>query len=126
MGAESAARVGLVDKRGKRAKHRRRREPRPVPGMLRHIDGSKHQWSSDERWYDLIVILDDATKEINYAQLVGEVSKRSAMAGLRSVLESKEVFCALHSDRGSHFPVTLKAGGKVDTSPFTQVGRAMK
>ena len=31
----------------------------PLPGMLLHIDGSRHQWFQDERWYDLIVILDD-------------------------------------------------------------------
>jgi len=24
--------------------------------MLLHIDGSRHQWFQDERWYDLIVI----------------------------------------------------------------------
>src|SRR6266567_3150383 len=29
-----------------------------------------HRWFQDERWYDLIVILDDATSEIYYAQLV--------------------------------------------------------
>lgn len=118
--------AGLVAKRGKRAKHRRRREPRPMPGMLLHIDGSKHQWFSDERWYDLIVILDDATKEIYYAQLVEEESTRTVMAGLRKVIESKGLFCALYSDRGSHFFVTPKAGGKVDKSRLTQVGRAMK
>ena len=28
--------------------------------------------STDERWYDLLVILDDATSEIYYAQLVEE------------------------------------------------------
>jgi hypothetical protein len=28
-----------------------------MPGMLLHIDGSKHQWFNDERWHDLIVIL---------------------------------------------------------------------
>lgn len=118
--------AGLVAKRGKRCKHRRRREPRPMPGMLLHIDGSKHQWFGDERWYDLIVILDDATKEIYYAQLVEEESTRTVMAGLRSVVESKGLFCALYSDRGSHFFVTPKAGGKVDKSRLTQVGRAMK
>ena len=118
--------AGLVAKRGKRAKHRRRREPRPMPGMLLHIDGSKHQWCSDERWYDLIVILDDATKEIYYAQLVEEESTLTVMAGLRKVIESKGLFCALYSDRGSHFFVTPKAGGKVDKSRLTQVGRAMK
>ena len=35
-------------------------ERRPLPGMLLHIDGSRHRWFQDERWYDLIVILDDA------------------------------------------------------------------
>jgi len=118
--------AGLVAKRGKRAKHRRRREPRPMPGMLLHIDGSKHQWFSDERWYDLIVILDDATKAIYYAQLVEEESTRTVMVGLRSVIESKGLFCALYSDRGSHFFVTPKGGGKVDKNRYTQVGRALK
>src|SRR6266536_2992400 len=50
--------AGLVAKRRKRGPHRRRRARRPLPGMLLHIDGSKHQWFSDERWYDLIAILD--------------------------------------------------------------------
>jgi hypothetical protein len=34
--------------------YRKRRERRPLPGMLLHIDGSRHQWFQDERWYDLI------------------------------------------------------------------------
>lgn len=118
--------AGLVARRGKRGKHRRRREPRPMPGMLLHIDGSKHQWFCDERWYDLIVILDDATKEIYYAQLVEEESTRTVMAALRAVIEKKGLFCALYSDRGSHFFVTPKAGEKVDKNRLTQVGRAMK
>ena len=118
--------AGLVPKRGKRAKHRRRREPRPMPGMLLHIDGSKHQWFSDERWYDLIVILDDAAKEIYYAQLVEEESTRTVMAGLWKVIETKGLFYALYSDRGSHFFVTPKAGEKVDKHRLTQVGRVMK
>ena len=118
--------AGLVARRGKRGKHRRRREPRPLPGMLLHIDGSKHQWFSDERWYDLIVILDDATKEIYYAQLVEEESTRTVMTALRAVVANKGLFCALYSDRGSHFFVTVKAGEKVDKTRLTQVGRAMK
>jgi hypothetical protein len=53
--------AGLVPGRGKRGKHRRRQESRPTPGMLLHLDGSKHQWFRDDRWYDLSVILDDPT-----------------------------------------------------------------
>src|SRR5450631_2534290 len=118
--------AGLVAKRRKRGKHRRRRERRPMPGMLLHIDGSKHQWLGQERWHDLIVILDDATSEIYYAQLVEEESTRTVMAGLRDVIERQGLFCALYSDRGSHFFVTPKAGEKVDKHRLTQVGRAMK
>jgi hypothetical protein len=118
--------AGLVERGRKRGAHRKRRERRPLPGMLLHIDGSRHQWFQDERWYDLIVILDDATSEIYYAQLVGEESTATVMAGLREVIERKGVFCALYSDRGSHFWLTPKVGGKVDPHRLTQVGRALR
>ena len=118
--------AGLVAKRHKRGPHRRRRPRRPLPGMLLHIDGSKHRWLNDDRWYDLIVILDDATSEIYYAQLVEEESTRTVMAGLLDVIETWGLFCALYSDRGSHFFVTVKEGEKVDKHRLTQVGRAMK
>jgi hypothetical protein len=94
--------------------------------MLLHIDGSQHQWFQDERWYDLIVVLDDATSEIYYAQLVEEESTRTVMAALRAVVETKGVFCALYSDRATHFFFTPKAGGKVDPTRPTQVGRALQ
>lgn len=45
--------------------------------MMLHMDGSHHQWFQDDRWYDLIVILDDATSEIYYAQLVDDECTRS-------------------------------------------------
>src|SRR5213076_2704491 len=102
--------AGLVARRRKRGPHRRRRARRPLPGMLLHIDGSKHRWLNDERWYDLIVILDDATSEIYYAQLVEEESTRTVMAALREVIERQGCFCALYSDRASHFFLTPKAG----------------
>ena len=118
--------AGLVAKRSKRGPHRRRRPRRPLPGMLLHIDGSKHRWFQDDRYYDLIVILDDATSEIYYAQLVEEESTLTVMAALREVIATRGVFCALYSDRGSHFFYTPVAGGKVDKSRPTQVGRALQ
>jgi transposase len=118
--------AGMVARGRKRGVHRKRRERRPLPGMLLHIDGSRHQWLQDERWYDLIVILDDATSEIYYAQLVEEESTMTVMAGLKEVIERKGVFCALYSDRGSHFWLTPKTGGKVDPHRLTQVGRALR
>lgn len=118
--------AGLVECRRKRAKHRRRRERRPFPGMLLHMDGSEHAWFQDGRYYDLLVILDDATSEIYYAQLVEEECTRSVMIALREVIEMHGIFCALYSDRGSHFFVTPKAGEKVDPDRVTQVGRALR
>jgi len=117
--------AGLVKKARKRGVHRKRRPPRPLPGMLLHLDGSSHRWFQDDRWYDLIEVLDDATNETYYAQLVEEESTRTVMAALKEVIERKGRFCALYSDRASHFFETPKAGGPVDPRRLTQVGRAL-
>jgi len=117
--------AGLVNKSRKRGVHRRRRSRRPLPGMLLHLDGSAHAWFQDDRRYDLLVILDDATSEIYYAQLVEEESTATVMTALREVIERKGAFCALYSDRASHFFHTPKAGQPVDRNRPTQVGRAL-
>lgn len=118
--------AGLVARKKKRGPHRRRRPRRPMEGMLLHIDGSKHRWFQDDRYYDLIVILDDASSRIYYAQLVEEESTATCMAAVREVIESKGLFCSLYSDRGSHFFYTPKTGEPVDKSRLTQFGRALK
>jgi hypothetical protein len=94
--------------------------------MLLQIDASKHAWFGDGRYYDLITILDDATSEIYYAQLVEEEGTRTMMPAVREVIEQQGLFCALYSDRASHSFVTPKAGGKVDENQVTQLGRALK
>jgi len=118
--------AGLVERRKKRGSHRKRRPRRPMPGMLLHIDGSEHRWFGDDRYYELIVILDDATSEIYYAQLVEAESTHSVMVALREVIETRGLFCSLYSDRAGHFFVTPKRGEKVDRSRPTQVGRALQ
>lgn len=118
--------AGLVKTRRKRGKHRKRRPRRPLPGMMLHIDGSQHRWFHDDRWYDLLVIMDDATSEIYYAQLVEQESTRTVLTALRAVIEQKGLFCALYSDRASHFFLTPKTGEPVDHNRVTQVGRALR
>ena len=118
--------AGLVRQRRQRGPHRKRRPRRPLPGMLLHLDGSRHRWFSDDRWYDLLVVLDDATSEIYYAQLVEQESTRTVLQALRAVVERSGVFCALYSDRASHFWLTPKAGEVVDRQRLTQVGRALR
>ncbi len=117
--------AGLVKTRRKRGKHRKRRPRWPLPGMMLHIDGSQHRWFNDDRWYDLLVLMDDATSEIYYAQLVEQESTRTVMTALREVIEQKGLFCALYSDRASHFFLTPKTGEPVDHNRVTQVGRAL-
>ncbi|MBV9923913.1 MAG: ISNCY family transposase [Acidobacteria bacterium] len=118
--------AGLVQRQPRRGTHRKRRARRPLPGMLLHIDASQHQWFTDERWHDLIVILDDATSAIHYAQLVEQESTRTVLRALREVVEGQGLFCSLYSDRASHFWLTPKAGEPVDRQALTQVGRAMR
>ena len=98
--------AGLVEKCKKRGSHRKRRPRRPLPGMMLHIDASEHRWFKDDRYYELLVILDDATSEIYYAQLVESESTRSVMTALWEVIETRCVFCSLSSDSGGHFCVT--------------------
>ena len=94
--------------------------------MRLHIDDSRPPWFQDERGYDRIVILDAATREIYYAQLCEEESSLTVMAGRKEGIEGQGVFGAWYSDRGSHFWLTPKAGGKVDPHRLTPVGRARR
>jgi transposase len=118
--------AALVKRRKKPGSHRKRRPRRALPGMMLHIDGSEHAWFQDERRHELIVILDDATSEIYYGQLVEGESTRTVMAALREVIETKGLFCSLYSDRAGHFFVTPKRGERVDRGRPTQVGRALQ
>jgi len=73
--------AGLVKKGRKRGTHRKRRPRRPLPGMLLHLDGSRHRWFQDERWHDFLVVLDDATSAIyilDVRSLVKQIDGRVA------------------------------------------------
>src|ERR1051326_4331980 len=63
--------------------------------------------------------------EIYYAQLVGDEGTQTVMTALRAAIERVGLFCALYSDRASHFCHTPKAQQQVDHRQLTQVGRAM-
>src|SRR3954467_1277469 len=88
--------AGLVKRRKKPGSRRKRRPRRALPGMMLHIDGSEHRWFGDERYYELIVVLDDATSEIYYAQLVEAESTQSAPAArLRMKIRFSPSRCAI-------------------------------
>lgn len=116
--------AGVVKKAPRRGAHRRRRARRPLPGMMLHQDGSRHEWVPGNYW-DLIVTMDDATNEIYSGFFVDEEGTMSSFSGLLEVMASKGLFCSLYVDRASHYFTTPQAGGKVDKENPTQVGRAL-
>lgn len=119
--------AGLVPRRGRRGAHRKRRPRRPLPGMLLHIDASRHAWLGRERGQqDLVTVMDDATSEVYYARLVEEENTETVMAALKAVVERHGVFCSLYNDRASHFVYTPPGQTRPDRSRRTQVGRALE
>jgi transposase len=119
-------RAGLVVPAPRRSAHRKKRPRRPLVGMLLHQDGSRFAWLPGQALeHDLVVTLDDATSAIYSAFLVEEEGTASSFQGLREVVARHGLFCALYTDRGSHYFHTPEAGGKVDKSKLTQVGRAL-
>lgn len=119
-------RQGLMVKAKRRGAHRRKRERRPLPGMLVHQDASRHVWLEDLGELDLVVTMDDATSAIASAFLVEEEGTLSSFQGLIETVAAKGLFCSLYTDRGSHYFLTPEAGAKVSKQDLTQVGRALK
>jgi len=120
--------AGLVPKHQPRGRHRRRREPRPCFGELLHLDGSRHRWLAlvPDQWLTMIVVVDDATKRILYAQLQeGGESVAAIMAALHAVLDRDGLPMALYTDRAHWAAHTPTAGDAVDRRHPTQVGRAL-
>src|ERR1700716_3374748 len=117
--------AGLVRKAPKRSAHRKKRPRRPLPGMLLPQDGSRHAWIEGLPAMDLIVTLDDATSEIYSMLLVEEEGTASTFQTLGEVIGEHGLFCALYTDRGSHYFYTPKAGEKASKTQQTQVGRAL-
>jgi transposase len=117
--------AGLVRPARRRSAHRKKRQRRPLPGMMLHQDGSRHVWIEGLPPMDLIVTLDDATSAILSMFLVEEEGTLSTFRALKEVIEEHGLFCSLYTDRGSHYFHTPKAGEKVSRDHKTQVGRAL-
>jgi len=116
---------GLLVRAKTRGAHRRKRPRRPLPGMMLHQDGSRHEWLAGLDAMDLIVTMDDATNVIYSAFLLPEEGTASTFRALLEVFGEHGLPLSLYTDRGSHYFYTPEAGGKVDRTHPTQVGRAL-
>jgi transposase len=117
--------AGVVAKAPRKGAHRRKRERRPLPGMMLRQDGSRHEWLEGQAPLDLIVTMDDATGAISSAFLVEEEGTASTFRALKEVFSEPGLPMSLYTDRGSHYFRTTKAG-EIDRGCPTQVGRALE
>lgn len=120
--------AGLVKKKRPRGRHFVRREPRPCFGEMLHIDGSRHRWlvRRPDQWQSLIAVVDDATKQLLYAQLVEAEGTEPILAALADVVRRCGIPQALYSDRASWAARTPKRGEPIDRTCITQVQRALE
>ena len=118
--------AGLAPKLKARGQYRRKRERRPLVGMLIHLDASTHAWLVGPPMQDLVVALDDADGRVLYAQFWPQESTASTFHALHHVLTQHGRFAELYTDRGSHFCRTTTAGAAPDLAYDTQVQRALK
>lgn len=116
---------GMTPKAPRKGAHRRKRERRPLPGMMLHQDGSRHAWLEGCAPLDLIVTMDDATGAVYSALLVEEEGTASTFRALSEVFAANGLPMSLYTDRGGHDFFTPEAGGAIDRGHPTQVGRAL-
>jgi transposase len=117
---------GLAEKSPGRGRHRRKRERRPMVGMLLHLDSSTHPWIVGVPAQDLGVMLDDADGRILFARFFPQEGTRSTLVALKHVLVRFGRFCEFYTDRGSHFCRTGTASDGPDEEQHGQVARVMK
>jgi transposase InsO family protein len=118
--------AGVVEREPGRGRYRRKRERRPLVGMLVHLDASTHEWIAGVPKQDLVVALDDADGRILYARFFPQEGTASTFAALEGVLRGYGRFCELYTDRGSHFCRTAAAGAEPDQEQNGQVARALR
>ncbi len=103
---------GLTTKAPRRGVHRRKRERRPLPGMMLFQDGSTHAWLADFPDLNLVVTMDDATSAITSIFLCEQEGTASSFRGLSETILTRGLFSSFYTDRGSHYFLTPKAGGE--------------
>ena len=119
--------AGVVEREPGRGQYRRRRERRPMVGMLVHLDASTHEWIAGVPKQDLVVALDDADGRILYARCFPQEGTASTFAALEGVLRRYGRFCELYTDRATHYRPAGQSEASTEeaTGQVTQALRAL-
>jgi transposase len=119
--------AGLVKKGARRGRHRLRRPRRACLGELLHLDGSRHRWLAlaPDTYQTLLVVQDDATGRLLYAQFWPAESTDAVLTALYEVCADHGLPQALYTDRAGWAFYTPKANGPVDKKRLTEVGQVL-
>jgi hypothetical protein len=115
--------AGLVPKVEGRGKHHKKRDPKPLVGMMIHQDASTHAWVPGAYW-DLVLTMDNATSEHLSMFFCAQEGTASSLHDIGQTIACYGLFCSFYTDRGAHYLTTPMAAGKVDKTNLTQVGWA--
>jgi hypothetical protein len=115
--------AGLHQPAPGRGKYHRRRERRPMTGMLLHNDGSTHAWIAGLPPADLVIMLDDADGRLLFARFFPQEGTASTLTSLAHVVRKHGRFCEFYTDRGSHFRSTQSQN---EPEAEGQVARVLK
>ena len=115
---EHAADEGAEERSPGRGKYRRKRDRRPMVGMLLHLDASTHAWIEGVPDQDLVVMLDDADGRILFARFVEQEGTLSTLMALKHVLVRFGRFSELYTD-GAATSAGRARPGKIRTRSST-------
>ena len=101
-------RASLWTPKRKRSKHRKRRDRKPMLGMMVQLDGSPHDWFEGRaEKCVLLVYIDDATSKVLWLEFAPAESLESVMRATRSYIMAHGVPVSFYTDFGSVFHVNL-------------------
>ena len=119
---------GSYEKKKRYPKHRSWREPMPKEGMMLQYDTSDHDWLEGRGpKIKLIGGIDDATKDVPYAQFAYQDTVEENMATFKEIVKKKGIPSSLYVDKDSKFIITRHGGLHVNIKKHqekTQMARA--
>jgi hypothetical protein len=117
-------RSGLVRPKRPLGPRRKKRERRPLLGMMLFQDGSTHEWFAGKPVVDLIVTMDDATSEIFSMFFVEQEGAASTSRWLRETIGAKGLFSSFYQRRRSSRQPPRPFGARSPCAPSSARRRA--
>ena len=116
--------AGIWQGKKRRNNHRKRRERRPMFGMMVQLDGSPHDWFEGRAGKcTLLVFIDDATSKILWLEFVDSESTMALLQATKNYIETHGIPHEFYVDHGGVFRVNLN---NKDHEKITQWERAVE